>query len=189
MQNTSTEYSEYAEYHPLEFSNDFNDPPHENESAPLLTHPPLAQRTVSQRNNNFSMHQNLQMISNSINAFEDNINRQLEQVNELKSLLNQMKQIIITQHSQQQQVPVPRRIVSRNYVARPHPYMNERPLVSSRTPTVRSAAPTYRHECFTTEQLSSSNTLHQQQTNVPAETADNNEIFSSNIQNCDFWQN
>ncbi|PKY29508.1 hypothetical protein RhiirB3_446160 [Rhizophagus irregularis] len=80
-QNSSTEYSEYHD------ANNFNDPPYENESVTLLTHPPLTQRNVSQQNNNFSMHQNLQLFSNSINAFEENINtRQLEQVNELKRM-------------------------------------------------------------------------------------------------------
>ncbi|GBC02740.1 hypothetical protein RclHR1_04790009 [Rhizophagus clarus] len=191
MQNTTNEYSEYSEYHPLEIVNDFNnDPPHENESAPLLTHPPLIQRTVSQQNNNFSIHKNLQMISNSINEIEENVNRQLEQVNELRNLLNQIRQFIIAQQqqpppSQQQQPSVPRRV----YRPRPHPYLNERPSV--RTPTIRSATPAYRRECFTTEQLASSNSLlHHQQTNVPADTADNNEIFSSDIQNygfCMYW--
>ncbi|PKY36720.1 hypothetical protein RhiirB3_460021 [Rhizophagus irregularis] len=47
------------------------------------------------------------------------------------------------------------------FLSGPHPYLNER-LVSSRTPTIRSAMPTYRYECFnrTTrfiEQSSSSN--------------------------------
>ncbi|CAB5372030.1 uncharacterized protein OCT59_014673 [Rhizophagus irregularis] len=179
MQNSPTEYPEYSEYHTLEVTNNFNDLPHENESVPLLTNP-LPQRIVSQQNNNSSMNQNLQIFYNSINTFEEIINRQLEQVNELKTLLNQMSQSFITH---QQQAPMPRRI-SRNYVTRPHPYLNER-LVSSRTPTIRSAMPTYRHECFT-EQLASSNSLHRQQTNVPAETTDN-EIFPSDIQNYEFW--
>ncbi|CAB4445486.1 unnamed protein product [Rhizophagus irregularis] len=68
---------EYPEYHPLEVT---NDPSYENESVTLLTHPSLTQHAISQQNNNFSMHQNLQILSNSIDAFEENINRQLEQV-------------------------------------------------------------------------------------------------------------
>ncbi|PKC08476.1 hypothetical protein RhiirA5_416856 [Rhizophagus irregularis] len=170
MQNSSTEYPEYSGYHPFEVANDFNDPPYENT---LLTHPPLTQRNVSQQNNNFSMHQNLQIFSNSFNAFEENINRQL---NELKRLLNQIRQFIIAQ--QPQQTSMPRRIY-RNHAPRPHPYLNER-LVSSRTPTIRYGAPTYRH---TTEQLSSPDALHCQQTNVLAETT------SSDIQDYEFWQN
>ncbi|CAB4446132.1 unnamed protein product [Rhizophagus irregularis] len=156
MQNSYPEYSEYPEYPeypPLEV---INDPPNENESVTFLTHPSLTQRTISQQNNNFSMHQNLQILSNSINSFEENINRQLEQVNELKRLLNQINQFI---NAQQQQLPPQQpsmsRRIYRNHVPRSHPYLNERPLVSSRTPTIRYATPTYRHECFTniTEQL------------------------------------
>ncbi|PKY29509.1 hypothetical protein RhiirB3_446162, partial [Rhizophagus irregularis] len=118
-----------------------------------------------------------------------NINRQLEQVNELKRLLNQIRQFIIAQQqlSPSQQTSMPRRIY-RNHVSRPHPYLNERPLVSSRTPTIRYAKPEYRH---TTEQLSSLDALHCQQTNqtnIPAETTDN-EIFSSDIQDYEFWEN
>ncbi|CAB4490539.1 unnamed protein product [Rhizophagus irregularis] len=178
MQNSSTEYPEYSGYHPFEVANDFNDPPYENT---LLTHPPLTQRNVSQQNNNFSMHQNLQIFSNSFNAFEENINRQL---NELKRLLNQIRQFIIAQQQSPQQTSMPRRIY-RNHAPRPHPYLNERPLVSSRTPTIRYAAPAYRH---TTEQLSSPDALHRQQTNVPAETTDN-EIYSPDIQDYEFWEN
>uniref|UniRef100_U9T381 Uncharacterized protein n=3 Tax=Rhizophagus irregularis TaxID=588596 RepID=U9T381_RHIID len=171
-QNSSTEYSEYHD------ANNFNDPPYENESVTLLTHPPLTQRNVSQQNNNFSMHQNLQIFSNSINAFEENISRQLEQVNELKRLLNQIRQFIIAQQPSPppQQTSMPHRIY-RNHAPRPHPYLNER-LVSSRTPTIRYGAPTYRH---TTEQLSSPDALHCQQTNVLAETT------SSDIQDYEFW--
>ncbi|GBB87565.1 hypothetical protein RclHR1_01400018 [Rhizophagus clarus] len=174
MLNTCETSTEYLE-HPLEVTNNFNNDPHrENESAPFLTHSLPTQCTISQQN----IHQNFQMFFNAIKAFEENINRQLEQVNELKNQLNQMKQSFITQ--QQQQAPVLRRM-SRNYVTRPHPYLNERPLVSSRTPIVRSNAPTYRHECFTTEPLSSSNNPH----NIPAETSNNNEIFSTH--NYEFW--
>ncbi|EXX73593.1 hypothetical protein RirG_059040 [Rhizophagus irregularis DAOM 197198w] len=70
--------------------------------------------------------------------------------------------------------------IYRNHAPRSHPYLNERPLISSRTPTIRYAAPTYRH---TTEQPSSLDALHLQQTNVPAETTD----FSSDIQDYEFW--
>jgi hypothetical protein len=172
MINTYETPTEYPQY-PLEVTNDFiNDPPHENESAPFLAHPPQTRYIISQQSNNVTMYQNFQMFFNYIKTFEENINRQLEQVNELKNQLNQMKQSFITQ-----QVSVPRRI-SRNYVIRPHPYLNERP--PSRTPTIRSAVPTY----LTTEQLASSNNLYN---NIPAETAVNNEITSSGTQNYGIW--
>lgn len=173
MLNTNGISTEYPEY-PLEVTNNFiNDPPHESESAPFFTHPPLVptQCIISQQNNNVLMYQNFQRFFNSIKAFEENVNRQLEQINELKNQLNQMKQSFIAQ----QQALVPRRI-SRNYAIRPHPYLNERPLVSSRTPTIRSVAPTY-------QELASSNSLH----NTPAETTDNNEISPSGTQNYEFF--
>ncbi|CAB4382579.1 unnamed protein product [Rhizophagus irregularis] len=180
MPNTYGISTGYPEY-PLEVTNNFiNDPPHESESAPFLTHPPLVptQCIITQQNNNVPIYQNFQRFFNSIKAFEENVNRQLEQINELKNQLNQMKQSFIAQ----QQPSIPRRIY-RNHVPRPHPYLNERPLVSSRTPTIRSSAPTYQHEYFTIDQLASSNSLH----NTPAETTDNNKISPSGTQNYEFW--
>ncbi|PKY17674.1 hypothetical protein RhiirB3_430336 [Rhizophagus irregularis] len=98
MQNSYPEYSEYSEYpeypeyHPLEVT---NDPPYENESVTLLTHPSLTQRAISQQNNNFSMHQNLQILSNSIDAFEENINRQLEQFLLVHQLFVMLRQLTV----------------------------------------------------------------------------------------------
>ena len=174
MQNTYENLTDY----PLEnneVANDFINPSYENlsyenESDPLSAHPPRfhpTRRTTSQPNNILSI---IQTIFNSIRLFE-------EQINELKDQLNQTRQFIIAQQQQQQQQhsPVSRRI-NRNRIARSHPYLNEQ--VSSRTPTIHSAAPTRCHEYFTTEQLIPSNN-YQQQVDAPAETADNNEPFSA----------
>jgi hypothetical protein len=191
MQNNYEILNEYTEY-PLENNeviNDFiNDSLCENESDPLSTYPPPKfQKTFSQQNTNLSMYQKIQMVAKMIKAFEESINRQLEQVNELKGQLNQMNQIFISQHKPYQQ-PVSRRMY-RNHAPRPHPYLNERPLVSSRAPTIRSSAPIYRHECFTTEQLIPSNSFHQQEVIISADSVDNNEVFSAGTQNYELWQN
>ncbi|GBC44183.1 hypothetical protein GLOIN_2v1469349 [Rhizophagus irregularis DAOM 181602=DAOM 197198] len=188
MEHTYEILNGYPEY-PLENNNEvisdfINDSLCENESVPLPTYPPpkfQTRCTISQQNNNLSMYQKIQMVAKTIKAFEESIIRQLEQVNELKDQLNQMNQFFIAQHQPQRKPSVSRHIY-RNHAPRPHPYLNERPLISSRTPTIRSAAPTCRHECFTTEQLISSNSFHQQQVNVPVETVDNNEVFSAGTQ-------
>ncbi|GBC02739.1 hypothetical protein RclHR1_04790008 [Rhizophagus clarus] len=195
MQNTYEILNEYPEY-PLEnnevISDFINDPLCENETVPLSTYPlpefQTTRCTISQQNNNLSIYQKIQMAAKTINSFEESINRQLEQVNELKDQLNQMKQFFITQqqHQPQQQLPSMSRRIYRNHVPRPHPYLNERPLVSSRTQNIRSAAPTYRHECFTSERVISPNNF-QQQINVPAETVNNNVAFSAGTQNYEFW--
>ncbi|CAB5372029.1 unnamed protein product [Rhizophagus irregularis] len=191
MEHTYEILNGYPEY-PLENNNEvisdfINDSLCENESVPLPTYPPpkfQTRCTISQQNNNLSMYQKIQMVAKTIKAFEESIIRQLEQVNELKDQLNQMNQFFIAQHQPQRKPSVSRHIY-RNHAPRPHPYLNERPLISSRTPTIRSAAPTCRHECFTTEQLISSNSFHQQQ---PVETVDNNEVFSAGTQSYELWK-
>src|SRR5437660_1788514 len=97
---------------PNPFENDDNIVSYESERTFQQT-----SRMISQPNNIFLT---CEKISNSIKAIKKNARKQLEQADELKDQLAQLKQFLNTQ---QQQPPMPRRI-TRNRV-RSHPYLNE----------------------------------------------------------------
>src|SRR5688572_381404 len=92
--------------------NFFDDPPYESESAPARTF----QQMIPQPNNIFLT---CEKISNSIKAIKKNARKQLEQADELKDQLAQLKQFLNTQR---QQPPMPRRI--NRIRVRSHPYLN-----------------------------------------------------------------
>jgi hypothetical protein len=122
----------------------------------------------------------LQNFSKSINALEKNAQKQLREAVELNHQLVQLEQFF----NAQQQTPTLRR-ANRNHNHRLHPY--ERPLVSSRTPTIQPAAPIDHHEFgFMIEQSISS-----QQAEFPetADFPDNNDNFLSSSQSFEYLGN
>src|SRR5881394_1053628 len=103
--------------------------------------------TISQQNGTVLM---CQRISDSIKEFKKNAKKQLEQADDLKGQLKQLKQILM---QQQQTSPMPRRMV-RTRVHRSHPYLYNEQVPSY---TTNSVAPTdYDNSLF-------SNSSHPQQ--------------------------
>src|SRR5436305_14851338 len=91
--------------------------------------------TISQQNDTLLM---CQRISDSIKEFKKNAKKQLEQADDLKGQLKQLKQVLM---QQQQTSPMPRRM-NRTRVRRSHPYLyNEQ--VPSYTPTISAASTDY----------------------------------------------
>jgi hypothetical protein len=155
----------------------FNDPLYESESVPTQTFQPT-HRMIPQPNNIFLMCEN---ISNSIKTIKKIARKQLEQADELKSQLAQLKQFLNTQ---QQQPPMPRRI-NRNRV-RSHPNLNEHPSISSHTSTY---CDNYKVNGLT-EQDVLSNSFHPQHADASVAAtgfSDGNEIFSTSSQNFEFF--
>src|ERR1044072_1677050 len=148
----------------------FDGPPYESETAPARTFQQTP-RMISQPNNIFLT---CEKISNSIKAIKKNARKQLEEANELKDQLAQLKQYLNTQR---QQPPMPRRI-NRNRV-RSHPYLNEHPLVSSHTSTI-PVTPTDRDN-------NEENSFHSQHAANPAAATDFPESFPTSSQNFEYF--
>ena len=160
MQNISQDYNENLTDYAFE-NNEYT------AATPLMHSATSTFQPTPQQNNALLM---CQKISSSIKALKKNAKRQLEQADELKDQLNQLKQTL----NAQQQSPMPRHI-NRGRVHRSHPY----PLVSSpHSPSIRpsvSAATYYRDD-----NLSFSS--HPQQANISVETVG----FPASFQNSEF---
>ena len=125
---------------------------------------PTVPCAVSQQNDTLLM---CQRISDSIKEFKKNAKRQLEQADDLKGQLKQLKKALM---QQQQTSSMPHRINRTRVHRGPHPYLfNEQ--VPSYTPTISAAPTDYNHG----EQAGV--------TAAPAGFFDNNEIFSASSQN------
>src|ERR1044072_2907159 len=103
----------------------FDGPPYESETAPARTFQQTP-RMISQPSNIFLT---CEKISNSIKAIKKNARKQLEQADELKDQLVQLKQFLNTQR---QQPPMPG-CITQNRVGS-HPYLNKHPSPTSTIP-------------------------------------------------------